>query len=460
MSQGNALPSGYNPLNMLREFLKMEAAAGMILVFFAVVAMIIANIPFTYEYYHAVLHDTKLVVGIKDVFEIDKDLIHWINDGLMALFFFLVGLEIKREVKEGLLSTRDQVVLPVVAAIGGMAMPGLVYFFFNQADPATLKGWAIPAATDIAFALGVLTLLGKRVPIGLKVFLLAIAIIDDLGAILIIALFYSGNLSIGHLMAAAVFLVILVYLNQRGVNKATPYIMVGIAMWACVLKSGIHATLAGVLTAFTIPLIPPKGERRSMLRQLEHDMHGFISYFVLPVFAFANAGVSLKGASVNILFDPVTLGVIMGLFVGKQVGIFSATYLVIKSGLAKMPAGCNWLSIWGLSCLAGIGFTMSLFIGTLAFIDYPLYLTEAKMGILIGSLMSALFGLFLMNLALPKVAEDVAVPTPATKSVPAAVATQAKTTVAKKPAAKKAAPKKAPSKKPAAKKSTKAKAKK
>lgn len=389
----------YNPITMLQDFLKMEAAGGFILVFCAVIAMIVANSPFAHTYHH-ILHETKAVVGIGGLI-VEKDIIHWINDGLMAIFFFLVGLEIKREVLEGMLSTREQIVLPIVAAVGGMAIPGLVYYVLNSGvdGGATMAGWAIPTATDIAFAIGVLSILGKRVPISLKVFLLALAIIDDLGAIVIIALFYTDQLNVDTLYWATAFILSLVALNRFGVSKGSLYFLFGIALWVCVLKSGIHATLAGVITAFTIPL-HAKGERRSLLRQLEHDLHSFIAFFVLPVFAFANAGVTLDGVEIAHLTQPVTIGVVLGLLLGKPIGITGFTYIFTKLKLAKLPEGMTMKDVLAVSFLGGIGFTMSIFIATLGFkgesVQLAMYLKEAKLGILIGSVIAAIAGLLIL----------------------------------------------------------------
>jgi NhaA family Na+:H+ antiporter len=386
----------YNPINMLQEFLKFEAAGGAILIFCAGLAMIVANSPLSGAYYD-VLYGTKAVVGIGSL-TIEKDIIHWINDGLMAIFFFLIGLEIKREVMEGMLSTKEQLILPIVAAIGGMVVPGLVFYLINSgsAYPETMKGWAIPAATDIAFALGVLSVLGKRVPIALKIFLLALAIIDDLGAIVIIALFYTADLDVGNLMLGGVFIACLAALNYMKVSKGSLYLMFGIGLWICVLKSGIHATLAGVITALAIPLAI-KGERRSLLRQLEHDLHSFIAFVVLPIFAFANAGINLDGITTQHFFEPVTLGVIAGLVIGKPVGITGFTWLFVKLKIAQLPKGMNIAHVAAVSLLAGIGFTMSIFIATLAYKGnvgmMPEFLREAKLGILLGSFISAIAGL-------------------------------------------------------------------
>lgn len=393
----------YNPLTMLREFLHMEAAGGMILLFFAVLAMVLANSPLAHDYHH-ILHDTTVALKLGPL-GLEKDLIHFINDGLMAIFFLLVGLEIKREMMEGSLSSIQQAMLPGVAAIGGMAIPGLVYAYFNWENPTAMTGWAVPTATDIAFAVGMIALLGKRVPLALKVFLLALAIFDDLGAILIIAFFYTSSLDVANLVMAGAFTAVLVGLNVLNVSRGSLYLIFGLALWFCVLKSGIHATLAGVIVAFTIPHHVPR-ERRSLLRQLEHDLHTSVAYFILPMFAFANAGVTIEHASFDILFQPVALGVIAGLVVGKQVGIFGATWLCVKAGLAKLPEGVNWTQVWGVSCLAGIGFTMSLFIATLGFQASPEYLTEAKLGILAGSTISAIAGLLLLKATCRKEVEN------------------------------------------------------
>ena len=386
---------GYRPLIMLQEFLKMEAAGGLILVFCAIIAMIIANSDYSHVYHHF-FHETKAFVGIGS-FALEKDVIHWINDGLMAIFFFLVGLEIKREVMEGMLATKEQLILPIIAAVGGMVVPGLIYYVINIDNPDAIAGWATPTATDIAFAVGVLSLLGKRVPLALKVFLLALAIIDDLGAIVIIALFYTSSLDYMNLILALACIAGLITLNRMKVSKGSPYFLLGTILWICVLKSGVHATLAGVVLAFSIPL-QIEGERRSLLRQLEHDLNPFIAFFVLPLFAFANAGVSLTGVSMDIMWEGVTIGVLAGLFFGKQIGITLFTWFFTKIGVAKLPDGVNIWQVWGVSCLGGIGFTMSIFIATLGFQGAEEYLLQSKLGILVGSLASALFGLAVLAL--------------------------------------------------------------
>ena len=443
-------PKSFNPL---RDFLQMEAAGGIILVICAVLAMIIANIQPWGHMYEDILHHTRAAVSIGD-WSINKDIIHWINDGLMAIFFFLVGLEIKREVLEGKLKGRSRYMLPVIAAVGGMTAPALIYTLINMGNDQAMVGWAIPAATDIAFAVGVIILLGKRVPVALKVFLLAVAIIDDLGAIIIIALFYTSHMKVEMLMWALPFLFGLFMLNRLNVNRSSLYVFLGICLWVCVLKSGIHATLAGVVAAFAVPLYVPQ-EKRSLLKQLEHGLHPFVAFIVLPVFAFANAGVALHGASMDVLFESVTLGVILGLVVGKPVGILAFTWLSEKSGLAKLPDGVNYKHVIGVGCLAGIGFTMSLFIGTLGFVGNEHYLMDAKLGIMTGSVISAVLGAILLMMACPAaVDQDYSEPGYGKEPKPAKAPTvkAASKPVAKKTVAKKVASKKAPAKKPAAKK--------
>lgn len=379
------------------QLLRHEALSGMLLVFCALAAMVVANSPLSH-WYESFLHETTGIIGV-GAFVLEKHIIHWINDGLMAVFFFLIGLEVKRELTEGLLSTWSQRVLPGFAAIGGMAGPALVYFLviagYENAN-ILAQGWAIPAATDIAFALGVFALLGKRLPTSLKVFLLALAIFDDVGAIIVIALFYTVDLGVVELVGALGCFAILLLMNFSHVSKPYLYIMVGLVMWAFVLKSGVHATLAGVLLAFTIPM-HAKNSGKSIVKTLEHDLHSIVNFFVLPVFAFANAGVSLQGFSVNMLLSPLTLAVALGLIVGKQVGILSTVWVVVKFNLAKMPKGSSWFQVWGITMLAGIGFTMSLFIGSLAFpAELSDYRDEVKLGILLGSFISAIAGLWVL----------------------------------------------------------------
>jgi len=328
-------------------------------------------------------------------------LLLWINDGLMAIFFFLVGLEIKREIIEGRLSSIQKAALPIIAAIGGMIVPALIYAIFNLEDPTALKGWAIPAATDIAFALGILALLGSRVPIALKVFLLALAIIDDLGAIIIIALFYTSELSVEVLAIAAIGMGVLGYLNYRGVTRLAPYLVTGLVIWVCVLKSGVHATLAGVIIALFIPLRLRDTQDQSPLKVVEHGLAPWVAFGIMPIFAFANAGVSLSGLSFDDLFAGIPLGIALGLFLGKQIGIMGFVWGGVRLGIAKLPDGASWSQIYGISMLAGIGFTMSLFIGTLAFSD-PEHAAAVRIGVLAGSIASAILGFLLLRQVLPE----------------------------------------------------------
>ncbi|KAB7614474.1 Na+/H+ antiporter NhaA [Amylibacter sp. SFDW26] len=374
-------------LSRIQHFLHLEASAGIILMFTTIAALIISNSVFSGFY--SVFLNTPITVAIGSL-EISKALVLWINDGLMAIFFFLVGLEIKREVLAGELSSFDKAILPVLAAIGGMAGPALVFAWFNWGSPETISGWAIPAATDIAFALGILALLGSRVPVSLKVFLLAIAIIDDLGAILIIAIFYSADLSVNALTLSMLGFAVAVGLNRMGVRKFAPYIIIGIFMWVCVLKSGVHATLAGVLIALTIPLKEGDGEE-SMVHRAEHGLHPWVAFLILPLFAFANAGVSLAGLSFAQLLQPLPLGIAAGLFVGKQVGVFGITWLAINTKIARLPENVGWRHVYGVACLTGVGFTMSLFIGSLAF-SSPEVMNEVRLGVLSGSILSGLLG--------------------------------------------------------------------
>lgn len=341
--------------------------------------------------------DTTVKVQFGD-FIIQKPFLLWINDGLMAIFFFLVGLEIKREVLDGELSSFDKAALPIFAAIGGIAVPAMFYVMLNYTNPVTIEGWAIPAATDIAFALGILALLGPRVPPSLKIFLLAVAIIDDLAAIIIIALFYTENLSLVALSWAAVGTAALFALNRFKVMRILPYALIGIIVWAAVLKSGVHATLAGVITALAIPLARPNPDEPSPLRRAEHGLHIWVAFLILPLFAFANAGVSLKGLSFADLLSPVPLGIALGLFLGKQIGVFSLSWIAVKAGLAKLPEGANWVQVYGVACLTGVGFTMSLFIGTLAFDDAEL-LNGVRLGVLMGSIASGVLGFLLLRWA-------------------------------------------------------------
>jgi NhaA family Na+:H+ antiporter len=375
----------------IKDFLALESAGGILLAGAAALAMLLANSPLEGVYVRFL--DTPVEVRF-GAFEIAKPFLLWINDGLMAVFFFLIGLELKREALEGELSSPAQVVLPALAAAGGMALPAAIYLWFNWGDPLTAQGWAIPTATDIAFALGVLSLLGNRVPAGLKVFLLTLAILDDVGAIVIIALFYTDNLAAGSLGIAGVALAALLALNRGKVQGAAPYILVGLVLWASVLKSGVHATLAGVVLAFFIP--------RKAARTLEHDLHRPVAYAILPLFAFANAGVALEGVSLDSFLLPLPLGIAAGLIAGKTLGVFGVAFLAIRLGLAQMPAGANWSSLFGLALLCGIGFTMSLFIAGLAFEGLgPEYAKLTRLGILAGSLIAALGGYVLLRASLP-----------------------------------------------------------
>jgi NhaA family Na+:H+ antiporter len=372
--------------NMLAAFLRLEAAAGALLALAALTAIIVANTSLGAPV--GAFFETKFSVTFGAV-GLSKPLLLWINDGLMAVFFLLVGLELKREVLEGELSQPAQIVLPAAAAIGGMVIPALIYAVLNRGDASALRGWAIPSATDIAFSLGVLAAPGVRVPLGLKVFLTTLAVVDDLGAIVIIALFYSGDLSLLSLALGAVCLGVLLVLNRRGVRDLAPYLVAGIALWLCVLKSGVHATLAGVALGLFIPLSGgTEPSDQQPLRRLEHTLHPWVAYAILPIFAFANAGVSLEGISPAKLLEPVTLGIAGGLFLGKLLGVFGVAAALLSSGAAKMPAGGTWPKLLGVSMCAGIGFTMSLFIGTLAFED-PRYTAPLRLGVLTGSLLSA-----------------------------------------------------------------------
>jgi NhaA family Na+:H+ antiporter len=367
----------------------LEAASGLLLIAAAALALIINNSPLSWLYNG--LLDTPVVAQI-GALKIAKPLLLWINDGLMAMFFLLIGLEVKREVLEGHLSKPSQIVLPGAAAIGGMVVPALIYWFLNKDNLAALSGWAIPMATDIAFALGVLALLGKRVPVSLKLFLMTLAIIDDLGAIIVIAIFYSGALSTLSLVLAAACLVALVAMNRLGVVKLGPYMIIGLILWVCVLKSGVHATLAGVTLAFCIPL-RTKNAEPSPLLSLEHALHPWVAFGILPLFAFANAGVSLAGVNLESFTHHVPMGIAAGLLLGKTIGVFGLTWLAVRIGIAALPSGANWGQVLGVAILCGIGFTMSLFVGSLAFVPGSSdYAGMDRMGILTGSILAALIG--------------------------------------------------------------------
>ena len=377
--------------DVIRDFFKMESAGGIILVIAAAIAMFVANSPLN-EIYQGVLHSYVLGMSVS----------HWINDGLMAVFFLLIGLEVKRELLEGALKSKETAIFPAIAAVGGMLAPALIYVLFNSSNPEAVQGWAIPAATDIAFALGIMALLGNRVPVSLKVFLLALAIIDDLGVVVIIALFYSGDLSTLALTVGFIATGVLFMLNNKHVTKLSIYLIVGAILWFAVLKSGVHATLAGVVIGFAIPLKGNKGER-SPLKHLEHALHPYVAFAILPIFAFANAGISLEGISISNLTSMLPLGIAMSLLVGKPLGIFLFSWGAVKTGVAKLPEGVNFINIFAVSVLCGIGFTMSIFISSLAFgptnADFD---TLARLGILMGSTTAAILGYFLLSISLPK----------------------------------------------------------
>ena len=373
-------------------FFKLEAASGLVLLFAAIVALVISNSALA-ELYFTTLNK-YLFIGINN-FGFKLSVIHWINDALMAIFFFFVTLEIKREFLQGELSNIKQALLPIIAAVGGMLVPALIYVYINFGDSETLNGWAIPSATDIAFSLGVLSLLGKRVPLSLKVFLTALAIIDDLGAIVIIALFYSGDLSIKYLILMLLAFIILLVINKFNIKKFLPYLIIGIFLWDFTHNSGIHATIAGVLLAMTIPH-RKKEKDFSLLLKIEHAISPYVAFGIMPLFAFANAGVSLEGLSFASLLNKVPLGILLGLFVGKQLGVFVFSYVSIKLKIAQMPNNSNWIKLYGVGILTGIGFTMSLFVGNLAFVDNIQYMDGVKIGVLTGSLLSTLIGYFLL----------------------------------------------------------------
>ena len=379
-------------------FFKLEAASGLILLIAAIIALVISNSSFSNLYFDTL--NQYLFVGIND-FGLKLSIHHWINDLLMAIFFFFVTLEIKREFIQGELSNLKKALLPIIGAIGGMVVPALVYVFINFGNTETLNGWAIPSATDIAFSLGILSLLGSRVPISLKIFLTALAIIDDLGAILIIAFFYSGDLSISYLSLILISYILLLILNKFGVKKFMPYLIIGAFMWFFTYKSGIHATIAGVLLASTIPH-RIKDKDFSLLIKLEHAISPYVAFMIMPIFAFANAGVSLEGLSLMSLLEPVPLGILLGLFVGKQIGVMLISFIAVKLGVAQMPDKSSWLSLYGVSILTGVGFTMSLFVGNLAFVENIQYIEGVKIGVLSGSLLSTVFGYFILLYASKK----------------------------------------------------------
>ena len=382
----------------ITKFLEQESAGGILLVVAAILAIILNNTPFSQFY--AMLLDTQVMVKV-GALEVDKPLLLWVNDGLMAVFFLLVGLELKREFLEGELSDIRSIALPGLGAIGGMAVPAAVYLYFNFDNPDTVNGWAIPAATDIAFALGVLSLLGSRVPITVKVFLTSLAIFDDIGAIVIIALFYTSKISLTALIVSGFCIIALYFLNRRGVFEKSLYILFGLIMWVSLLKSGVHATLAGVILAMFIPIKCEREPNISPLKTLEHDLHSAVAFFILPVFAFCNSGISFFGIGMDDITHPMPLGIILGLFVGKQVGIFGLCWLGIKLGLAKLPEGMNIPVLYGTAALCGIGYTMSLFIGSLAFENSGINnMLDERIGIIIGSVLSGLLGYIILSMSL------------------------------------------------------------
>ena len=379
-------------------FFQLEAASGLVLLVAAIIALIISNSNYSEIYFNTL--EQYLFIGINN-FGLKLSVHHWINDLLMAIFFFFVTLEIKREFIQGELSNLKKALLPIIGAVGGMVIPALVYVAINFGNAETLNGWAIPSATDIAFSLGILSLLGSRVPISLKIFLTALAIIDDLGAILVIAFFYSGDLSISYLSLILISYIFLLVLNKFGIKIFSPYLIVGVLMWFFTYKSGIHATIAGVLLASTIPH-RLKNKDFSLLIKLEHAISPYVAFIIMPIFAFANAGVSLEGLSLSSLLQPVPLGILLGLFIGKQVGVMIFSFIAVKTGVAQMPDNSSWLTLYGVSILTGIGFTMSLFVGNLAFAENIQYIDGVKIGVLAGSLLSTLFGYFILLLASKK----------------------------------------------------------
>jgi NhaA family Na+:H+ antiporter len=383
-------------IDKLKEFLRLEAASGVLLFAAALLAMVAENSPVD-TYYDALL-DTQVAIQV-GAFAIAKPLLLWINDGLMAIFFFLIGLEVKREFLAGELSDPSRVVLPIVGAIGGMAVPAVIYSYVNWGDPVAMKGWAIPSATDIAFALGVLALLGSRIPQALKLFLMTLAVIDDLGAIVIIALFYTADLSLSSLLVAVSAIAVLFLMSRNGVLKLAPYLLVGFVLWAAVLKSGVHATLAGVVTALFIPFRKQPGEPYTQLERMEQDLHPAVAFGILPVFAFANAGIPFDGISLDSFLHPVPLGIAAGLFFGNQVGVLGFSWIAIKLGVSRLPQEVSWIQLYGVALLCGIGFTMSLFVASLAFEQGGQdYAVDDRLGIILGSLISGVCGYIVLRL--------------------------------------------------------------
>lgn len=385
--------------SFLSNFLRLESAGGIILMFAAVLAIVLANSPL--QIYYDLLIDTPVEIRI-GVLEIAKPLLHWINDGLMVIFFFLVGLELKREFIEGELSNKKDIILPGFGALGGMLIPALIYVYYNSGDSAALPGWAIPTATDIAFALGVLSLLGSRVPTSLKVFLTSLAIFDDVGAIIIIAIFYTAKISTLSIIIVLCCIPVLAWINKRNPASTSIYIMVGVVMWVAMLKSGVHATLVGVILAMFIPMRSKTDPNYSPLKRMERDLHSLVAFFVLPVFAFANAGINFSGVGTEQLLHGVPLGIAMGLLIGKQLGVFGFCWLAIKLNLTQLPKEISWASLYGTAALCGIGFTMSLFIGSLAFEESGINrLFDERLGIIIGSVASGIIGYLVLKKSLP-----------------------------------------------------------
>jgi len=381
--------------SFIKNFFKLESSAGILLFFSAVLALIIANTPLA-SYYNYLL-DTTVAIQV-GALSVAKPLLLWINDGLMAVFFFLVGLELKRELIEGELADKKNIVLPGIGALGGMLVPALVFFWFNKEDPNALQGWAIPAATDIAFALAVLKILGPKVPTSLKIFLTSLAIFDDIGAILVIAFFYTSQISITALIVVAVCIPLLWLINKKGIEATSTYILIGVVMWVAMLKSGVHATLTGVILAMFIPIKSRQNPGHSPLKELEHNLHSAVAYIILPIFAFANSGINLSGVGLEQMMHPVPLGIALGLVVGKQVGIFSLCWLAIKMKWATLPEHSNWTALYGISALCGIGFTMSLFIGSLAYEETKVnQIFDERLGIIVGSLISAMIGYLVLK---------------------------------------------------------------
>ncbi len=383
-------------MKIVKKFLNNESSSGILLLLATIIALVLSN-TFLSPIYQAFLHlPVSIQVGS---LQLDKSLYHWVNDGLMVIFFLLIGLEVKREILEGSLSSFKQIILPGIAAVGGMLIPAIIYLFFNWNNTIAIDGWAIPTATDIAFALGILSLLGNRVPASLKIFLMALAIIDDLGAIVIIALFYTVELSTLSIMVAGISFLLLVILNLLGVVKKAAYFIVGLVLWVSVLKSGVHATLSGVLLAFTIPLKVKDKEQQviSPLKEIEHSLHFWVAFFILPLFAFVNAGVNMTQISINQMFGTVPLGIILGLFTGKQLGVFGFSWIAIKLNIAALPENSTWQQLYGVAILTGIGFTMSLFITSLAFENDSIFQYTDKLAILIGSLLSGVVGYLVLK---------------------------------------------------------------